>query len=145
MLEKCAVAFGMATLAACTSPPAKASSGTEPAPGDAILVWAREQHGEQVYQPVPTFYGDFTGDGVIDALAWVLYPSGGNSDLLDVALFRNLGGRLVYYRSVENVFGSHPHAVVFEQDRITLTTTMPKPGDSRCCPTGSRHWVIDTR
>lgn len=108
-----------------------------------ILVWARDRHGEPVH--VQTFYGDFTGDGLDDALAWVLYPSGGNSEFLDVALFRNEGGLMAYFRSIDNVFGGNPRDVVFDQGRITLTTTMPKQGDPRCCPTGSRNWVINTK
>jgi len=110
-----------------------------------ILAWAHEQHGEYVFYPVQTFYGDFTGDGLDDALAWIRYPSGGNSDLLDVALFRNERDQMTYYRSIDNVFGGDPRNVVFEQGRITLTTTMPNPGEPRCCPTGSQNWVIDTK
>lgn len=121
------------------------SDRAEGEPDYAILVWAREQHGEHVYHPVPIFYGDFTGDGVNDALAWVQYPSGGNSDFLDVALFRSEDGRMTYYRSIDHVFGGNPRDVVFERGRITLITTMPNPGDPRCCPTGSQRWVIDTQ
>lgn len=140
------LSLGMATLMACSPATEEVSSDRAGvAPDDAILAWAREQHGEHVYYPVQTFYGDFTGDGLDDALAWVLYPSGGNSDFLDVALFHNEGGLMNYYRSVDNVFGGNPRDVVFEQGRITLTTTMPKPGDPRCCPTGSSTWMIDTK
>lgn len=109
-----------------------------------ILAWAHEQHGHNVYQPIQIFYGDFTGDGMDDALAWILYPSGGNSDFLDVALFRYENGQLSYYRSVDNVFGGNPRNVVITPGQITLTTTMHKPDEPRCCPTGERQWVIDT-
>jgi len=109
-----------------------------------ILAWAQQQHGHSVYQPIQIFYGDFTGDGMDDALAWILYPSGGNSDFLDVALFRYENGQLSYYRSVDNVFGGNPRNVVITPGQITLTTTMHKPDEPRCCPTGERDWVIET-
>lgn len=110
----------------------------------AIIAWAHEKHGHNVYEPVQVFYGDFTGDGMDDALAWILYPSGGNSDFLDVALFRYENGQLSYYRSVDNVFGGNPRNVVITPGQITLTTTMHKPDEPRCCPTGERDWVIET-
>jgi hypothetical protein len=140
-----ALSIAMTTLVAC-SPDAEQIVNDQQyeAPDDIILAWARQQHGEDVYDPVETFYGDFTGDGLDDALAWILYPSGGNSDFLDVALFRNEDGFIVYYRSINDVFGGNPRDVVFEHGRITLTTTMPAPGDARCCPTGSERWIIDT-
>lgn len=131
------------TLMACSSSADKASGDQARQVQDAaILAWAREQHGDPVH--AETFYGDFSGDGVEDALAWILYPSGGNSEFLDVALFRNDGGLMAHYRSIDDVFGGNPRNVVFEQGRITLITTVAKPGDPRCCPTGSREWVIDT-
>ncbi|GMU45221.1 MAG: hypothetical protein AMXMBFR26_00030 [Porticoccaceae bacterium] len=109
-----------------------------------VLAWAREQLSGDVYEPIEIFQGDFSGDGVADVLAWVLYPSGGNSDFLQVALFRGESGRLVHHRNVDDVFGAEPRNVVFASGRITLTTTMPRPDDPRCCPTGSQDWVIDT-
>lgn len=109
-----------------------------------ILAWARERFGAEVYEPIEVFQGDFTGDGVPDALAWVLYPSGGNSDFLQVVLFRGESGRLVHHRNVDDVFGSEPRNLVFTPGRITLTTTMPRPDDPRCCPSGAQDWVIDT-
>lgn len=144
MLKHVMLFLGVTTLVAC-SPSADEVSGERAglAHDSTILAWAREQHGDPVH--AQTFYGDFTGDGLDDALAWILYPSGGNSEFLDVALFRNEDGHMAHYRSIDNVFGGNPRDVVFEQDRITFTTTMPKPGDPRCCPTGSRNWAIDTK
>lgn len=106
-----------------------------------IRTWALERHGGQTQ----IFFGDFTGDGAPDALAWVLYPTGGNSMALDAALFRNENGRMVYFRSAADVFGSNPRNVVFAPGRITLTTTMPRPGEPRCCPSGSQDWTIQTQ
>lgn len=145
MLILVMLTLGLSTLIACS--PAldqREIHQTEITHDDTILSWARQQHGELVYYPVLTFYGDFTGDGLEDALAWILYPSGGNSDFLDVALFQNKSGLMTYYRSIDNVFGGDPRDVVFEQGRVTLTTTIHQKDDPRCCPTGSRTWVINT-
>ena len=44
---------------------------------------------------------------------------------------------------VLDVYGMEPRDVAFLSDRIELTTTMPKPEDQRCCPTGTARWSID--
>lgn len=127
--------------------PAEAAAQPNAAPAganDAITAWARNQYGAvNVFDPVEIFYGDFTGDGSPDALAWILYSGGGNSAMLDVALFRNEGGRMTYFRSAE-AYGDTPRNVNISVGRITLTSTMPRPGDPRCCPTGSQDWTINT-
>jgi hypothetical protein len=159
MFKHVVMAFSLAVLAGC-SPPAADGGGVGAGPAeaaaqtptgapagaeDAILTWARGQFGQtNLFEPVEIFYGDFTGDGAPDALAWVLYSGGGNSAMLDVALFRNQGGRMTYLRSANDVFGGEPRNVVFANGRITLTSTMPRPGDPRCCPTGSQDWTINT-
>ncbi|NWG52096.1 MAG: hypothetical protein HXY28_00085, partial [Hydrogenophilaceae bacterium] len=109
----------------------------------AILAWARAQYGE-IFEPLNIFYGDFTGDGAPDAFAWVNYPTGGNSAGLDVPLFRNQGGRMVYWRSEQEVFGEQPRNIAFAPGRITLTTSVLRDQDPRCCPTGARNWTINT-
>lgn len=157
-VDRCCLALVAASLLAACTPPPEAGSGEpqaaqRPDAGSpsltdtahaTILAWARERLGAAVYEPIAIFRGDFTGDGAADALAWVLYPSGGNSNFLRVELFRDETGRLVHHRSVDDVFGSEPRDVVFVPGRITLTSTMPRPGDPRCCPSGSQDWVIDT-
>ncbi len=160
MFKQSILAFSALILAACAQlsggilgdnvnlPPDKASAETTsrtPAWDNTILTWARQQYGSSLYEPVQTFYGDFTGDGAADALAWVMFTGGGNSDMLNVALFRNESGVMVYFRSTDDVFGIDPRNVLFTPGRITLTSTMPRPGDPRCCPTGSQNWVIDTK
>ncbi len=42
---------------------------------------------------------------------------------------------------VREVYGMEPRDVAFLPDRIELTTTMPKPGDLRCCPTGKARSI----
>lgn len=110
----------------------------------AIIAWARAQAGSSIIEPVTIFYGDFTGDSAPDALAWVDYDSGGSSANHLVALFRNTDGRMTHLRNDETVYGSEPRNVAFATGRITLTTTMPRPGDPHCCPTGSEDWTINT-
>ena len=156
LLKSRALALGVVALLAC-SPSANhaegeaiatddSNTGTSAPAGaeDEIRAWAFERHGgdTQIFQ---IFFGDFTGDGAPDALAWVLYPTGGNSSALDAELFRNENGRMVYLRSAAEVFGSRPRDVAFAPGRITLTTTMPRPGEPRCCPSGSQNWTIETK
>lgn len=159
MPNQVVLVLGAMILAACSPPEDALSGDPDDAPHQAItesitagpagaeiaiLAWARDRYGPNLHEPMQIFHGDFTGDGIADALAWVLYASGGNSDFLDVALFRSENGRLVYYRSADDVFGADPRNIVFAPGRITLTSTMPRPDDPRCCPTGSQDWTIDT-
>jgi len=51
---------------------------------------------------------------------------------------------MTYYRSAADVYGGEPRNVVFANGSVTLTSTMPRPGDARCCPTGSEDWTINT-
>lgn len=138
----------LAMLSACAQPQApEASDGDAAAAAPAgagveITAWARARYGLDMFEPVEIFYGDFTGDGAPDAFAWVLFAMGGSGAGLDVPLFRNEDGRMIYMRSAGDVFGSEPRDVRFETGRITLTTTMPQPDDPHCCPTGSQDWTI---
>jgi hypothetical protein len=49
----------------------------------------------------------------------------------------SLTGRL------RDAYGVEPRDVRLLPDRIELTTTMPKPEDPRCSPTGTVGWSID--
>ncbi len=152
MLKRLVFSLCLAVAVACSPASEVSATGSEESAAsdepagarDAILAWAFGEYGQQnVFDPVEIFFGDFTGDGAPDAMAWVLYSSGGSSAMLDVALFRNEGGRMVYDRSAE-AYGQSPRNVVILPGRITLTSTMPRPGDPHCCPTGSQDWTIDT-
>ena len=48
-------------------------------------------------------------------------------------------------QEIFEIFGDAPRDVTFSQGKIEVTTTMPKPGDPRCCPTGSARWTIDRK
>ena len=92
---------------------------------------------------VCVFSGDFTGDGVPDAIAFIYFPFlGGNSFGLDVSLFDGHGGGLVHTRMVDDVFGMDPRDVAIEPGRISVTTTTLNPRDPRCCPTGETRFEI---
>ncbi|MGE0829763.1 MAG: hypothetical protein AB7O04_10475 [Hyphomonadaceae bacterium] len=157
MLRNLIMAAGLLGLAWSCSPaaqtgadagPAQAQAGEAqaaeggPAGGEAIITaWARQHEG--LIEPVDMFFGDFTGDGAADAIAFAYVATGGSSANLVIGLFRNEGGRLAFWRTDETVYGMEPRDVAFAPGRITLTTTMPRPGDPHCCPTGSQTWTID--
>lgn len=78
------------------------------------------------------------------ALAIASYPGGGNSAMIAAGLFRIDGGKMSLIGPVE-IFGDAPRDVKFSQGKIEVTTTMPKPDDPHCCPTGSARWTIDRK
>lgn len=156
------VAAALAALGACTPPPASqsprpsagepvAAAATQPAAAaaapagasEAITAWYRERLGATLIEPVEVFYGDFSGDGAADALAWGYHSTEGNMTGHVLALFRNEGGRMVFVRTQDAVDGSEPRDVVFAPGRITLATKTHLPSDPGCCPTGSSDWVIE--
>jgi hypothetical protein len=111
----------------------------------AIGAWARARYGDTLRGEPQIFYGDFTGDGAPDALAWMTYNDGGLHNFGEGVLFRARGGRMVFWRVDETALGEAPRDVTFAPGRITLTTTVLQDGDARCCPTGEQDWTIETR
>lgn len=122
---------------ATAAPPAPATEGVG-AIDDAIRRYGTSLLASNV------FHGDFTGDGEEDAMAFFYYQDdgGGNSFSVDVALFVSDGGVFGPPVFVDGIFGSDPRNVVFGPNRIEVTTSVTRPGDARCCPTGSRTWTI---
>lgn len=163
MIRRVALAAALAALGACTPPPASqapepaaeepgaAAATTQPAAAaaapagasEAITAWYRQRLGATLVEPVEVFYGDFSGDGAPDALAWAYHSTEGNSMGHVLALFRNEGGRMVFVRTQDEVDGSEPRDVVFAPGRITLATKTHLPSDPGCCPTGSSDWTIE--
>lgn len=144
-----AVALAAAACSPAGESPAsgEAAAQTAAAPADAeetITAWYRGQHGVSLIEPVQIFYGDFSDDGAADALAFGYFDMGGSGAGLSIALFRNQSGRMTFARTVDDVFGMEPRNVAFAPGRITLTTTMPRPGDPHCCPTGEQDWTVST-
>ena len=80
------------------------------------------------------------------ALGFHYYESrtGGNAVLLNVGLFRREGAGWIFAGRVEGLFGHGPKDASFPPGRIEVTTTVLKPGEPRCCPTGVARWSVDT-
>jgi hypothetical protein len=110
-----------------------------------IKAFVTKQKGD-VDRPV-AFYGDFNGDSQEDAVVFVytdIEGAAGNFDL-KVALFRGEAGKYRFMRYAPNVFGIEPREAKFSNGVVEITTTMPRAGDPRCCPTGSKRYAIDVR
>ena len=90
------------------------------------------------------FYGDLTGIGTEDAIAFLYHPSGGNSDVLTTWIWRDTenGYELARSPSIVEVFGLDPRNVRFSPGRIEVTTTVVKPDDPRCCPSGEQTFNL---
>jgi len=137
VLRSLPLAF-MALATACASPARENDCA-------AIIAWVHAHYGERLRGDPQIFYGDFTGDGARDALAWVTYNDGGVQNFGEGALFRDRGGRMAYWRMDETASGENPRDVRIVPGRITLTTTVLQDGDARCCPSGEQRWTINAR
>ena len=147
-------------LAACSPPQTEAPEGPAPvartaaepaAPASApaganesITAWYRQRLGATLIEPVEVFYGDFSGDGAPDAMAWGYHNTDGNMTDHVLALFRNDAGQMRFVRTHDEVQGSEPTNVSISAGRITLTTKVALATDPGCCPTGSQDWTVDT-
>ena len=128
--------------------PAAAPSSATAAPAgasEAITAWYRQRLGATLIEPVEVFYGDFSGDGAPDALAWGYFNTDGNMTDHVLALFRGDGGTMTFVRTDETVQGSEPTNVAFAAGRVTLTTKVALPSDPGCCPTGSQDWTVQAQ
>jgi hypothetical protein len=86
----------------------------------------------------------FYSEGQQLALAFLYSGVGTTSsfDLKVVVLRREGAGYSLVGQP--QIFGSNPRNVRFSPGKIDVTTTMPRPGDPRCCPTGTRTWTINS-
>lgn len=87
------------------------------------------------------FYGDYTGDGADDSFAVFYTETGGNSFTVEGHVFRNQGGSYVPEGNIE-LQGLDPREVSFSLHQVEVTMTVPRPGDPRCCPSGSERFVF---
>lgn len=80
-----------------------------------------------------------------EAIGIVYIPLQGaaGNHTIEVGLFRRTAGGFQFAGKVQDLFGHQPRDARFLPDRIELTSTMPRPGDARCCPTGTARWSID--
>ncbi len=157
MIRCTAFGLALAALVACSPPAsntapkapgsgeaaAQTASGAPAGANEAITGWHREQFGANLIEPVEIIYGDFTGDGAPDALAWAYFATGGSSGDTSISLWRNDHGRMVFVRSPDDVYGQEPRNIQITRGRITLTTSVPRAGDPHCCPTGEQNWTIN--
>lgn len=76
----------------------------------------------------------------------VAYPiiagAAGNTTIV-AGYFVRSGDGFAYAGPLNGLFGQNPRAARFLPDRIEVITTMPLPGEPRCCPTGTARWSID--
>jgi hypothetical protein len=79
-----------------------------------------------------------------EALGVVYVPIKGSAGSVEIEIgyFRRSGKSFKLAGRVRGLFGMEPRDARFLPDRIEVTTTMPKPGDPRCCPTGTARWSI---
>lgn len=70
---------------------------------------------------------------------------GGNATRLSVGHFQRTRVGFTLVRPVVGIFGQNPRDPVFSGTTVEVTTTMPRPGEPRCCPTGQVRWSYDRR
>lgn len=103
----------------------------QPVPPDILAAVAAQGQPDNVR----AWSGDFTGDGVPDAMVQVARAmGGGNAYTLDYLLFQGGPGGYVWTGSAELV-GAIQSADI-APGRIDLVMTVMLPGDPRCCPSG---------
>ncbi|AWN54116.1 hypothetical protein DK412_22920 [Methylobacterium sp. 17Sr1-1] len=96
------------------------------------------------YVQVHPFFGDFTGDRREDALA-VSYShpkGGGNSDSIEVSLYRGTSSGFRFIKTVPDVYGQSPRLAKFSRGQVRVTLTTLGPNDARCCPSVPKEYVI---
>ncbi|MDD9716965.1 hypothetical protein PVW48_09430 [Dinoroseobacter sp. PD6] len=76
-------------------------------------------------------------------IAFFEVANGGNSTNIATGYFLGTGAGWAFANPVSGLFGQGPRDVVYYDDRVELTTTMPNPGDPRCCPTGEARWSVN--
>lgn len=112
-----------------------------------IKAFVKKQNGMLDLSTPIAFYGDFNGDGQEDAVVFIyteIVGAAGNMDL-KVALFKGEGDKFRFLRYAPGIYGWEPRQPKFSKGSVAITTTMLKPGEPRCCPTGSKRYTIRTR
>lgn len=126
---------GLALLAFAAAAPAPvaAQQGISPVLRAAVVDALTPREQEYVFPgSIIIFQGDFTGDGLRDALAFAYFQPPGGPRGLTVLILHNTGfGYQVVDRP--DVFGVNPRNARFSFGRISVVTTMPD---------GARTWVI---
>ena len=76
---------------------------------------------------------------------YVEIPGAAGNFNIAAGVFGPSGGSWTLQAPIRDLFGTDPRDPRWEAGKLTLTTTMPKEGDPRCCPTGEAHWSIDLK
>lgn len=76
-------------------------------------------------------------------VAYPVIPGAAGNTTIVAGYFVRSGDGFSYAGPLEGLFGHNPRAARFLPDRIEVITTMPLPGEPRCCPTGTARWSID--
>lgn len=72
----------------------------------------------------------------------VLEGAAGNTGIV-AGYFVRSGAGFTYAGPLDDLYGQEPREARFLADHIEVTTTMPLPGDARCCPSGTAIWSIN--
>ena len=72
-------------------------------------------------------------------------PGAAGNFNIAAGVFAQTGGQWALLAPVPDLFGTDPRDPRWDAGSVTLTTTMPKEGDPRCCPTGEARWSIDLK
>lgn len=91
--------------------------------------------------PPTLFMGDFSGDGVDDAVVFYVVPSGGSAVFQHALLLKADGSGFSAVGDLEAT-GLEPKDLKFSKHAVEYTGTIAKPGDPHCCPTGSARFRI---
>jgi hypothetical protein len=127
-----------ALLAACLAAGAAAAQTTA-----SMADWLAMTYGADVSSS-HWFQGPAGNDGAAHGLSIAYFPfPGGNAMQIGVDAFRVTSVGAVHLGRIDGLFGVQPRDAAFGEGVMTLTTTMPRPGDPRCCPTGASRWTID--
>ena len=105
--------------------------------------WLAQRYGPDIQSSL-WLQGPPGPDGAAAGLSIAYFPfPGGNAVQIGVDAFRVTPAGAEHLGRVEGLFGAEPRDAVFGPGMVTLTTTMPRPGDPRCCPTGATRWTVD--
>ncbi|MEO1029118.1 MAG: hypothetical protein AAFX02_08695, partial [Pseudomonadota bacterium] len=99
---------------------------------EAVHTWAKAWHGQTLIEPIPIFYGDITGDGDPEALAFVTSKTG-SSEKVEALLFSKRGETFWLDQVLGQITGTDPRNVRFLNGELKLTTSLAA---------GERDWTF---
>jgi len=85
-----------------------------------------------------------SGDEAVAFATYINDPTG-NAQQFAVAVFRKEGGSWRFVRNADRVLGQDPSNIAFKGGKVEFDTATLRDSDTRCCPTGRKHWVVPLR